>query len=92
MNAPAAGLPAPTATRLALLRQVERKLLWLSSWAIHNANHVRPNRDGLKVGGHQASCASRAGPRRRSRCQSATSATCTGSSGRGDGRLAAKDS
>ena len=25
---------------------------------IHNANHVRPNRDGLKVGGHQASCAS----------------------------------
>ena len=58
MNAPAAGLPAPTATRLALLRQVERKLLWLSSWAIHNANHVRPNRDGLKVGGHQASCAS----------------------------------
>ncbi|HEX5327057.1 MAG TPA: 1-deoxy-D-xylulose-5-phosphate synthase N-terminal domain-containing protein, partial [Acetobacteraceae bacterium] len=25
---------------------------------IHHANHVRPNRDGLKVGGHQASCAS----------------------------------
>jgi pyruvate dehydrogenase E1 component len=25
---------------------------------IHNANHIRPNRDGLKVGGHQASCAS----------------------------------
>ena len=24
---------------------------------IHNANHIRPNRDGLKVGGHQASCA-----------------------------------
>ena len=25
---------------------------------IHHANHIRPNRDGLKVGGHQASCAS----------------------------------
>jgi pyruvate dehydrogenase E1 component len=25
---------------------------------IHNANHIRPNRDGMKVGGHQASCAS----------------------------------
>ncbi|HEV7266696.1 MAG TPA: 1-deoxy-D-xylulose-5-phosphate synthase N-terminal domain-containing protein [Falsiroseomonas sp.] len=46
------------AQRLALLRQVERKLLWLSAWMIHRANHIRPNRDGLKVGGHQASCAS----------------------------------
>jgi pyruvate dehydrogenase E1 component len=25
---------------------------------IHNANHLRPKREGLKVGGHQASCAS----------------------------------
>jgi pyruvate dehydrogenase E1 component len=46
------------ATRLDMLRQLQRKLLWLSSWMIHNANHIRPNRDGLKVGGHQASCAS----------------------------------
>jgi pyruvate dehydrogenase E1 component len=44
--------------RLRLLHQVERKLLWLSAWMIHHANHIRPNRDGLKVGGHQASCAS----------------------------------
>ncbi len=43
---------------LGLLHQMERKLLWLSAWMIHNANHLRPNRDGLKVGGHQASCAS----------------------------------
>ena len=43
---------------LHLLRQLERKVLWLSSWTIHHANHVRENRDGLKVGGHQASCAS----------------------------------
>src|SRR6478735_1079646 len=41
-----------------ILKQLERKLLWLSSWMIHHANHIRPNRDGLKVGGHQASCAS----------------------------------
>ena len=40
------------------LRQLERKVLWLSSWMIHNANHIRPSRDGLKVGGHQASSAS----------------------------------
>ena len=46
------------ASRLALLHAVERKLLWLSAWMIHHANHIRPNRDGLKVGGHQASCAS----------------------------------
>jgi pyruvate dehydrogenase E1 component len=45
-------------TRLAMLGQLQRKLLWLSSWMIHHANHIRPNRDGLKVGGHQASCAS----------------------------------
>ncbi|MBV9812158.1 MAG: transketolase, partial [Acetobacteraceae bacterium] len=50
--------PRLDADRLALLAQIERKLLWLSSWMIHHANHVRPNRDGLKVGGHQASCAS----------------------------------
>lgn len=44
--------------RLKLLRDLERKVLWLSAWTVHHANHVRPNRDGLKVGGHQASCAS----------------------------------
>jgi len=44
--------------RLACLRALERKVLWLSTWMIHSANHLRPKRDGLKVGGHQASCAS----------------------------------
>ena len=43
---------------LEILSELQRKVLWLSSWMIHNANHVRPNRDGLKVGGHQASSAS----------------------------------
>lgn len=46
------------ASDLATLVELERKALWLSSWMIHHANHIRPNRDGLKVGGHQASCAS----------------------------------
>jgi pyruvate dehydrogenase E1 component len=40
------------------LKLLEAKLLWLSAWMIHNANHLRPKTDGLKVGGHQASCAS----------------------------------
>ena len=57
MNAPPADLrPILSADRrMALLAEIERKLLWLSAWMIHNANHIRPNRDGLKVGGHQAS-------------------------------------
>ncbi len=42
----------------AILRQLERKVLWLSTWTIHNANHGRDDGDGLKVGGHQASSAS----------------------------------
>lgn len=33
-------------------------MLWLASWTIHHANHLRENVDGLKVGGHQASSAS----------------------------------
>src|SRR5437868_423647 len=44
--------------RLELLSALARKVLWLSSWMIHHANHIRPNTDGLKVGGHQASSAS----------------------------------
>ena len=40
------------------LEILEQRLLWLSAWTIHNANHLRPKRDGLKVGGHQASCSS----------------------------------
>src|SRR4030095_13389614 len=43
---------------LAILRELERKVLWLASWTIHHANHIRDNTDGLKVGGHQASSAS----------------------------------
>ncbi len=49
-----------SANTLSLLTELERKVLWLASWTVHNANHLRPNADGLKVGGHQASCASMA--------------------------------
>jgi pyruvate dehydrogenase E1 component len=40
------------------LSELERRVLWLATYTIHNANHLRPNVDGLKVGGHQSSCAS----------------------------------
>ena len=50
--------PVPVDDTLSTLRALERKVLWLSTWMIHHANHVRPSRDGLKVGGHQASSAS----------------------------------
>ncbi len=43
---------------LDVIGELDRKVHWLSAWTIHHANHLRPNRDGLKVGGHQASCAS----------------------------------
>src|ERR1700760_2371859 len=46
------------AARLETLSALAKKVLWLSSWTIHHANHIRPNTDGLKVGGHQASSAS----------------------------------
>ncbi len=45
----------PQTSEIALLRD---KVLWLSAWMIHNANHLRTTSDGLKVGGHQASSAS----------------------------------
>ncbi|MDT9012791.1 transketolase [Novosphingobium sp. APW14] len=40
------------------LETIDQRLRWMSAWIIHNANHLRESRDGLKVGGHQASCAS----------------------------------
>src|SRR5580692_847337 len=47
-----------SAADLRILGELERKVLWLASWTIHHANHLRDNVDGLKVGGHQASSAS----------------------------------
>lgn len=43
------------------LAALERRVLWLSAWTIHAANHLRPADDlDVKVGGHQASSASMA--------------------------------
>src|SRR6059036_2209610 len=47
-----------TPDELGLLTELEKKVLWLATWTIHHANHVRESSDGLKVGGHQASSAS----------------------------------
>ena len=44
--------------RLPALAALTAKALWLSTWTIHHANHLRASEDGLKVGGHQASSAS----------------------------------
>ena len=43
---------------IASLETISQRVLWLSTYMIHYANKIRPNPDGLKVGGHQASCAS----------------------------------
>ena len=51
-------MPLEDQNQIASLEAIETQLRWLSSWTIHNANHIRESRDGLKVGGHQASCAS----------------------------------
>ncbi len=38
------GVIAPE--RLACLKALEKKILWLAAWIIHNANHLRESRDG----------------------------------------------
>ena len=54
--------PEPTieipTDELAALKEIERRMLWLSTLMIHHANNVRPSLEKSKVGGHQASSAS----------------------------------
>jgi pyruvate dehydrogenase E1 component len=50
--------PPVDAQTLAMLTELERKVLWLSTYMIHHANHEIDRGDGIKVGGHQASSAS----------------------------------
>jgi pyruvate dehydrogenase E1 component len=50
--------PAAPAAEIETLKLLDDRLRWLSAWTIHHANHLRESNDGLKVGGHQASCAS----------------------------------
>ncbi|MDO3401009.1 pyruvate dehydrogenase [Mycolicibacterium neoaurum] len=55
---PPASLQASGAVDREALVEIEKRVLWLSTAMVHHANRVRPNPTGLKVGGHQASCAS----------------------------------
>lgn len=48
----------PSDEELAVLESIQRRILWLATYMIDHANHVRPNPDNTKVGGHQASSAS----------------------------------
>jgi len=47
-----------SSNRVSLLENIQRRVLWLSTLQVHYANNVRPKTEPLKVGGHQASCAS----------------------------------
>src|SRR6201987_5570770 len=49
---------AETDNTIGALREIERRVLWLATAIVHEANLVRPNVDGLKVGGHQTFSAS----------------------------------
>ena len=53
-------MPADTTSAdISRLKQLEQRLLWLAAWTVHNANHLREKTSAdVKVGGHQASCAS----------------------------------
>jgi pyruvate dehydrogenase E1 component len=43
---------------LEMLARIQQRVLWLSTYMIHYANFLRPNPEGVKVGGHEASSAS----------------------------------
>jgi len=49
--------PRTGAVPLALLESIQKRVLWLSAHLVHHAN-TRPNPDGTKIGGHQASSSS----------------------------------
>lgn len=51
-------MTVPSSPDVGVLEQIQQRVLWLATYMVEVANHHRPNRDGLKVGGHQASCAS----------------------------------
>jgi pyruvate dehydrogenase E1 component len=55
---PASEDPVISGEALEHLRNIEKRVLWLSTMMVHHANNVRPNPEKTKVGGHQASSAS----------------------------------
>jgi pyruvate dehydrogenase E1 component len=50
--------PAATGADLAVLDEIQQRVLWLAVRIVDAANHDRTTGDGVKVGGHQASSAS----------------------------------
>ncbi|MFZ0159074.1 MAG: pyruvate dehydrogenase, partial [Kineosporiaceae bacterium] len=53
--------PAGNAAAIEVLDEIARRVLWLSTRIVDAANHDRPNTEGIKIGGHQASSASLVG-------------------------------
>jgi pyruvate dehydrogenase E1 component len=45
-------------TELEILDRIQKKVLWLATWMVHQANAAGAGTDDVKVGGHQASSAS----------------------------------
>ena len=53
-----AGDSGPARPDLAVLGEIQQRVLWLATRIVDAANHERDTGDGVKVGGHQASSAS----------------------------------
>jgi pyruvate dehydrogenase E1 component len=60
MTVTATGAGGP-GTDLAVLEEIQQRVLWLATRIVDAANHDRDTGDGVKVGGHQASSASLVG-------------------------------
>ena len=55
---PGVGPAGASQADLAVLAEIEQRVLWLATRIVDAANHDRDTGDGVKVGGHQASSAS----------------------------------
>jgi pyruvate dehydrogenase E1 component len=58
MTVTSTGRSAATQADLAVLDEIQQRVLWLATRIVDAANHDRDTGDGVKVGGHQASSAS----------------------------------
>ena len=58
MTVTSAGRSAAAQDDLAVLDEIQQRVLWLATRIVDAANHDRDTGDGVKVGGHQASSAS----------------------------------
>ena len=58
MTVTSTGRSAAAQADLAVLDEIQQRVLWLATRIVDAANHDRDTGDGVKVGGHQASSAS----------------------------------